>query len=107
VPDQCPEDFKRLSETRNTCIPNNEYCKYGYGYNDYGICELKNVECPENTILNETLDKCVALPGIQIPFFFLGFSLVWTIYVLATSCKRDGSAISIVPQLILGYDVLL
>ena len=107
VAGECPEGFKRLSETRNTCIPSNEYCKYGYDYNDYGICELAVAECPEGTVLNEAKDKCVALPGLQIPFLFLGLSLIWTTYVLATSFKRDKSALNIVPQLILGYDVIL
>jgi len=58
-----------------------EECRYGYAYNDFGECALVVQICNEGYVLNSGLNKCIPVPGFNIPFLFLGLALIWTIYL--------------------------
>lgn len=101
----CPSEFKRLSEEKNVCVPEKEVCKYGYAYNDVGLCTLVNVLCEDGNILSESLDMCIPQPGLQLPFLFLIAAAAWTAYVYKTSVP-DRSLEVLLPQILLGLTFL-
>ena len=89
VPDQCPADFKRLSDDQNVCVPENEACKFGYAYNANGECDLEAVACEEGNLLNLVLKTCIPQPGLQLPFLFLAAAGLWSVYVHQSSAAND------------------
>ena len=55
-----------------------------------------NLQCEDGHVLNETLDKCVVPPGLQLPFLFLGAAALWSMYVRLSVCGKNGDTESIV-----------